>query len=90
MKTVWVQITNHGTGVSPFYNVHDSNPPVQYGALSYNGNINIALADLVAGINFTNVHDDATVIIIVELAGGCYNLLFLDIATTTTTTTSAP
>jgi hypothetical protein len=88
MKTVWVQITNHGTGAAPSYHVYARNPPTQYGPLSYLGNTVIALTDLVVGINFTNVPDDATEILIVELGGICNNLLFLNIATTTTTSTT--
>ena len=88
MKTVWVQITNHGTGVSPFYRVWSLDPPGGNGPFPYNGNIDISLIDLVNGINFTTIPDSATIIIIVEL-GGCESILFLPISTTTTTT-SAP
>ena len=88
MKTVWVQITNHGTGVSPFYWVYALDPPGGYGPFPYNGNIDIPLSALDTGINFTTIPDSATIIIIVEL-GGCESILFLPISTTTTTT-SAP
>lgn len=84
MKTVWVQITNHGTNVGPFYKVYSLAPLA--GPYPYSGNINIPLAALVGGINFTTIPDAATQILIIEVEG-CDNVLFINIATTTTTTT---
>ena len=87
MKTVWVQITNHGTGAAPAYYVYGVNPPDQYGPYSYLGNIAVPLSALETGINFS-VDDSSIYILLVEL-GGCESILFLPISTTTTTT-SAP